>query len=79
MNRRLTVTWLDSGYTHGWVDPRTVLAEPITCETTGYLIKRGKEGIVMALNRIVSERAVKEFGDYITIPTAAIKKVRRLK
>ena len=76
--RRLTITWIDSAFTHGWQDPTLVDAEPMTCETTGYLIKRGKAGIVMALNRTASERAKKEFGDYITIPTVAVKKVRRV-
>lgn len=52
----------------------------MTCETTGYLVERNNEGIVLALNRTVDHsHDDKQFGDFIVIPKGAVKKVRRVK
>lgn len=77
---RRTVTWVDSTGTPGWCDPGEEVAVPVTCETTGYVIKRGREGIVLALSRVLDDdRVRRRFADTICIPTAAVKRIRRVK
>ena len=66
------VDWIDSIGQSGWGSYDHVT--DMRCTSVGHLIKRDKNGIVLALNK-----SAYNHGDYITIPAVAIKKVRRLK
>lgn len=76
--KRAVVTWEDSATTSGWHPSGDVNRKPMICETTGYIVSRDAKSIVMALNAALSKDSRSEHGDYITIPSRAVLKVRRI-
>ncbi len=69
-NKNVEVEWIDSITTHGWRDYEPV---DMNCRIVGILIDNNKENIVIAQNE-----SVLGYGDYMTIPKVAVKRVRKL-
>ena len=65
------VRWIDSMKASGWRDHEDSKME---CTSVGHLVKRTKDRVVIAMNRSHCGD-----GDYMEIPTCAIKSVKRLK
>lgn len=72
------VEWIDSAFHRGWSDADTKRKEMSysVCRTAGFLIARDKKCLKLAMNSGDNHQS---FGDGITIPTVAVKRVRRLK
>jgi hypothetical protein len=70
------VEWVDSHRSEGWHawEPRT---EPLVCRSVGYLVRRNRRAVTVAAS-VTREETAQRCGE-ITIPTCAIRKVRRLK
>jgi len=70
------VEWVDSASTDGWHahPPEGVL----TCWSCGYLVSKDKSTIVLALN-CSEEQSNNSFGNFMSIPTVAVVKIRKLK
>lgn len=68
----VVVQWVDSIKTHGWVDiPQDI---DTSCQTVGMFIQKQHNYITIALNK-----SAYGYGDYMSIPLCAVKKIRRLK
>lgn len=72
------VEWIDSAFHRGWssADEKRREMSYSVCRTAGYLIGRDKQSVKIAMN--MADKSA-SFGDGITIPTVAVKRVRRLK
>lgn len=69
------VSWVDSASTNGWRGKQEPDDVPCKCRTVGYLLKRTKRTLTVAQN-------LSEFGstgEWMQIPAAVVKRVRRLK
>ena len=66
------VEWIDSVKDSGWMDmpPDTDLR----CATFGMLVHNDKHRVVVAQNR-----SAYGFGDYMSIPTSAVRRITRLR
>ena len=70
------VVWLDSKHKSGWNtdEPET---EPLTCVSTGMLVRRAKDAVTLCLSTTVEDDP-QRCGE-MTIPTCSIVKMERLK
>ena len=72
-SRPVEVRWLDSMGTSGWQDPKTARTR-MECVTVGHLIERTPKSVLVAMNACHYQH-----GEYVEIPAAAVKRVRRLR
>lgn len=74
----LEIEWVDSCSSKGWGSRDYHIKDfaESHCRTVGYLIERSKTS--MSLAQSISDDT-KNLADVMSIPTVAIKKVRRLK
>lgn len=73
------VEWLDSGGHRGWRNPDDMDLSPMHCETLGWLVRKTKKTVTVALNGVFDGTSCAPFGEFITIPRVAITKMRRVK
>lgn len=73
------VRWIDSGGHRGWNDPADLNLKPMECESLGWLVHEGKDAVTVALNRVADGSSCAPFGELMTIPRVAIKRMRRVK
>lgn len=70
------VEWIDSAMSYGWKAAGGVTR----CRTAGYLLKRGKKVIRIAMNQQDETRQhYGAVGEVMAIPMSCVKRVRRLK
>ena len=70
------VEWLDACGSGGWKDISVYNSlTPMPCKTAGYLLKRNKAEITIAL----TQSQDKDINQCICIPTGWITKIRKLK
>lgn len=77
--RRVEVTWRDSINQGGWDSAAAVRKHgitPTTCVTTGYLLEKDRERVVLAQS--LSEQT-NEVGNLVAIPRFAVMSIRRLR
>ena len=76
LNKLVEVEWRDACGIGGWREV-SVCAKltPEPCKTAGYLLKRTKKEIIIAL----SQSEQHDINQCISIPTAWVTRVRRLK
>lgn len=76
------VEWVDSNGGGGWQSQeaavREAAADPLTCETVGWLLDDTDRYLLVAPNRTVG-RKVGQVGDPMQIPHVAVVAVRELK
>jgi hypothetical protein len=77
--KRVSVTWVDSAAVGGWQKPEMVNADPMVCESVGFLVRRDAKSILLALNAAISADSSTAYGDYMVIPNCAVKKIKNLK
>lgn len=65
------VRWIDSMQSSGW---HKYEKSDLACRSVGILYEKNKDNVVLAMNQ-----SAYTHGDYITIPTIAITKIRKLK
>jgi|TARA_Y100000310_G_C20694565_1_gene824636 hypothetical protein len=70
------IEWDDSGGYSGWRDIDACKAKetPAKCRTAGYLLKKDKKIVLMALSLADNDDA----GDRVCIPRACITSIRKL-
>lgn len=73
------LVWIDSGSLAGWRAVEDLDADPLVCETLGWYIKHGKEGIVISLSKGDEDAMYKPYADCVTIPICAVRSLRRVK
>ena len=71
------VDWLDSCGDPGWKFSEEISVHLMVCQTVGFLVSETKEAIAVALNRTTT-LGYKPFGDIISIPRVAIRKIKIL-
>ena len=70
------VRWVDACSNSGWQGEKAPENdESIECMSTGYLLSRTKREITLATNL----NRLGHTGDWMTIPTSCVTRVRRLK
>jgi hypothetical protein len=74
----LLIDWIDSCGNSGWLDSDVCKAELSQCQTVGFLVEETKDAYCVALNRTTT-KGHKPYGEIISIPKVAIKKVTLLK
>ncbi len=72
------VRWRDSAFHRGWSDAAGKRREMSVsdCRSVGYLISRDAKSVKLAMHTADDNAA---FGDGMTIPTSAVRTIRRLK
>ena len=73
----LLIDWIDSSSTSGWQSRSECKICICTCKTVGFLVDESKDFICVALNKTTTETH-QPYGDLITIPKIAIKKIIRI-
>ena len=70
------IHWVDSAFHRGWTTLETKQNEmrPASCCTVGYMVRRDTTSIC-----VVASLGDTDAADGISIPTVAVKKVRRLR
>lgn len=67
------VEWIDSMGKAGWVYEHE--EADTRCTSVGHLVKSDKKSVILALNTAM----VGSYGDLITIPRSAVRRIRKLK
>ena len=73
--RLVEVKWVDSAFNQGWrlkYDSDTSISE---CKTVGYLIKKNKKQLVIAMN--VNDDG--GYGEAMAIPIECVKSIKKVK
>lgn len=71
------IEWIDSMHTAGWADRDLCESKKLSnCKTLGWLIKETKDIFIIGLS---FDNQTDSFGQLLTIPKVAVKKVRKLK
>ena len=70
--RPVMVEWVDSISASGWGNLRE--PEDMRCVSYGHLVEKTKDRVVIAQNRCSGDH-----GHHMTIPAAAVTRIRRLK
>lgn len=75
---RVEVRWIDSAFHRGWSSASQKRNEMATseCRTVGYFIASDKVAVKLAMN--MADKG-ENYGDGISIPRVAVKKMRRLR
>jgi hypothetical protein len=79
--KKVEVVWVDSIGAGGWYtvpdgEFDRFADQPMICRSAGYLVRKKKDRVVLALNIGISGT---NRGHLIVIPRAAIQKIRRLR
>lgn len=72
------VSWVDSSGAGGWHSPGELVAftrQSLACTTTGYLIGRSKDRIIIASNLDIGGGT---HGNLMAIPRFAVQKIKKL-
>ena len=73
--RLVEVHWIDSYSSSGWKGHATPENDSLACRTAGYLVRRDKRGVTLAMN--IDEQG--HTGEWMHIPARCIKRLRGLK
>jgi hypothetical protein len=76
----LLVEWLDSARTEGWHSPAEVSPEPSYCRSVGWMMKKGRDGIVISPHLAAQSPTgeMTDVGGNLAIPNGAIKRTKVL-